>query len=70
MSLKKMLKKMIGFLKNDLAISSRSIRFAHRRSLRNSSTLALVLWQYGLITLEQLDVVFDWIENQDSIDPQ
>lgn len=70
MSLKKMLRKMIGFLKNDLSISSRSIRFAHRRSLGNSNTLALVLWQYGLISLEQLDLVFDWIENHDSIDSQ
>jgi len=24
--------------------------------------LPMVLWQYGLITIEQLDQVFDWME--------
>jgi hypothetical protein len=24
--------------------------------------LPMILWQYGLVTLEQLDRIFDWLE--------
>jgi len=25
----------------------------------------MILWQYGLITLEQLDRIFDWLEQSE-----
>ena len=29
-----------------------------------SNHLPMILWQYGLITLEQLDLIFDWLETR------
>lgn len=53
---------LIKFLQEELAIPANSITTALRHSEQNSSLLPMVLWQYGLITLEQLDKIFDWLE--------
>lgn len=60
----------IRFLQEDLAISAASIAFAERicrnfgirHRETDSSTLPMVLWQYGLVTLDQLERIFDWLE--------
>lgn len=52
---------LIQFLENELAIPAESIAVGLRQeSVPN--LLPIVLWQYGLITLEQLDKTFDWLE--------
>lgn len=60
--------RLISFLQEDLAISPASIAVAERASdnqRRNRehdpSSLPMILWQYGLVTLEQLDKIFDWL---------
>ena len=50
---------LIQFLQNELAVSENSIASALRQSDQDTSLFPIVLWQYGLITLEQLDQVFD-----------
>lgn len=57
-----MAKKLINFLEEDLAISSKAIAFALRQESKAFPNLAMVLWQYGLITLEELDCIFNWME--------
>ncbi len=52
----------IRFLEDDLALSADSIEIAQRQLDRNPGPLAMLLWQYGLVTLEQLDRIFDWLE--------
>jgi Protein of unknown function (DUF2949) len=60
--------RLIRFLQEDLAISPASIAVAERvggdekrqRDL-DPNSLPMVLWQYGLVTLEQLDKIFDWL---------
>ncbi|MEM9217333.1 MAG: DUF2949 domain-containing protein [Cyanobacteria bacterium P01_F01_bin.150] len=55
--------KLIQFLQEDLAISPDAIAVAMRQSSdQPSNLLPMVLWQYGLITIEQLDRVFEWLE--------
>ncbi|MEB3355810.1 MAG: DUF2949 domain-containing protein [Synechococcales bacterium] len=54
--------RLIKFLQDDLAISSDAIAVALRHNEHRPNLLPVVLWQYGLITLEQLDRVFDWLE--------
>lgn len=54
--------RLIRFLQEDLAIPSASIAFALRHEEQTPSLLPMVLWQYGLVTLEQLDKIFDWLE--------
>lgn len=53
----------IRFLKEELALSTDSIAIAERQYKRSPSPLPMILWQYGLITLEQLDRIFDWMES-------
>lgn len=52
----------IRFLQEELAISKDSLAIAQRRLDDSPSTLPMILWQYGLVTLEQLDRIFDWLE--------
>lgn len=54
--------RLIQFLKEDLSIPATSIRLALRHHKQDISQLPIVLWNYGLITLQQLDLVFDWLE--------
>ena len=53
--------KLIRFLQEELAIPTTSIELALRRQ-QDVSNLPMVLWNYGLISLQQLDRVFDWLE--------
>jgi hypothetical protein len=52
----------LRFLQEDLAISKASIAIALRRREQDPGPLPMILWQYGLITLEQLDQIYDWLE--------
>jgi hypothetical protein len=45
-----------------LAISPRSLDMAVRLCEASVGSLPMVLWQYGLIDLSQLNQVFDWLE--------
>jgi hypothetical protein len=56
------LQRLISFLQADLAIPSASIDLAVRHHSNLPNLLPMVLWQYGLVTLEQLDRIFDWLE--------
>lgn len=52
------------FLQDELAISSSELAVVlHRRQL-TSDPLPMLLWQYGLVSLEQLQRIFDWLENR------
>ncbi|MDB9525582.1 DUF2949 domain-containing protein [Oscillatoria sp. CS-180] len=53
---------LIRFLQNDLAVSQDSIKMALRHCEQDPGPLPMVLWQYGLITLEQLEKIYDWME--------
>lgn len=52
----------IRFLQEDLAISAASLAMALKQREQNPGPLPMILWQYGLITLEQLDRIYDWLE--------
>ncbi|MBC7825402.1 MAG: DUF2949 domain-containing protein [Candidatus Parcubacteria bacterium] len=53
---------LIQFLREELALPVAAIELAARRSEQNTTALPMVLWQYGLVTLAQLDQIFDWME--------
>jgi hypothetical protein len=54
--------RLIHFLQEDLAISTASLDVALRHRERDTGSLIMILWQYGLITLEQLELIYDWLE--------
>uniref|UniRef100_A0A832GZH8 DUF2949 domain-containing protein n=1 Tax=Oscillatoriales cyanobacterium SpSt-402 TaxID=2282168 RepID=A0A832GZH8_9CYAN len=56
--------KLIQFLQHELAISSAEIDVLLRHPEQAHAPLPMLLWQYGLITLQQLTQIFDWLEAQ------
>lgn len=55
--------KFLSFLQQDLAISKDGIELALRNLQQNSPVLLpMILWQYGLIDLSQLQQIFDWLD--------
>lgn len=53
---------LIEFLQEELAISPSSIKVALKHSEQDPGPLPMILWQYGLVTLEQLEQIYDWME--------
>ena len=55
--------KFLNFLQTDLAISQDGIELALRNLQKNSPViLPMILWQYGLVDLTQLQQIFDWLD--------
>lgn len=54
--------RLLDFLKEELAISNSSLTIALRHLEQDPGPLPIILWQYGLVTLEQLDRIYDWME--------
>jgi hypothetical protein len=53
---------LIHFLQDKLRISASSIAVALRRRQQISEPLPIILWQYGLVSLQQLERIFEWQE--------
>jgi Protein of unknown function (DUF2949) len=51
---------LIEFLQQELSISAAEIGLVTRHQETPLSQLPIMLWQYGLITLQQLEKIFDW----------
>ena len=56
------LTRLIKFLREELAVPAAAIAIGLRHREQDMSQLPMILWQYGLITLDQLNCVFDWME--------
>ncbi|MDY7016446.1 MAG: DUF2949 domain-containing protein [Cyanobacteriota bacterium] len=59
-----LLPQFLNFLQEELAIPAESIATVLRQGEPHAgiSQLPMLLWQYGLVTLNQLDLIFDWLE--------
>ena len=57
-----MLEKLINFLQSEFEISSEAISLARKQKTLEPNILPIILWQYGMLNIEQLDRVFDWLE--------
>ncbi|MGQ9869464.1 DUF2949 domain-containing protein [Leptodesmis sp.] len=53
---------LITFLQEELDLSATSIAIALRHSEQDPGPLPMILWQYGLVSLEELERIFDWLE--------
>ncbi len=54
---------LLDFLQEQLLLPEPSIAMAVRLCQKNVGTLPMILWQYGLVSLEQLEQIFDWSAN-------
>ena len=53
---------LIEFLQQELSVSAQEIDVVLRRHEPLRTQLPILLWQYGLITIQQLETIFDWQE--------
>jgi len=54
--------RLLHFLQEELFIPKAAIAIAQRATEPEQGFLPLVLWKYGLITLDELDRIYDWLE--------
>lgn len=55
---------LIDFLRDELVLEEAAIALALKCWNRDTDPFHMILWHYGLISLEQLDRVFDWLRGQ------
>lgn len=53
---------LIKFLTEELLVPDAAIALAKRQPEVSASLLPMQLWQYGLISLDELNRIFDWLE--------
>jgi hypothetical protein len=53
---------LIDFLQTEMALSSEAIAMGLRKAGQATNLLPMALWQYGLVSTEQLSQIFDWLE--------
>ncbi len=53
----------IRFLQEELSLSTSAIALALRYREQNPGPLPMILWQYGLVTIDQLDQIYGWLES-------
>lgn len=53
----------LNFLQEELAISAAAISVAKKHSEAYCGPLPMILWQYGMISIKQLQQIFDWLES-------
>ena len=52
--------KLINFLTEELKVPAQSVNLALRQIPQTPEQLPMMLWQYGLINLKQLELLWDW----------
>ena len=55
---------LVGYLRQDLGLSENALSLGLKQAQLEQAPLPVVLWRYGLISLEQLDQVLSWQDNQ------
>ncbi|MDJ0579278.1 MAG: DUF2949 domain-containing protein [Crocosphaera sp.] len=52
----------LRFLHEELCLSADSIAIAQRSMSETKGPLPMLLWQYGLINLNELEKIYDWLD--------
>jgi Protein of unknown function (DUF2949) len=55
--------KFVDFLHQELSISQASIDLGIKLAQPHHGSFPMILWQYGLVSLEQFDRIYDWLES-------
>ena len=54
--------RLIEYLEQEMGLSEQAIALAVRQAGALPNLLPIALWKYGLVTTDQLDQIFDWLE--------
>ena len=55
---------LLHFLQRRLGLSPNALELGHRQAELEQAPLPIVLWSFGLLSLKQLEEVFDWQNSQ------
>jgi hypothetical protein len=56
---------LLQYLRDELAIDRDGLNLALHKRQRSSDPLPMLLWQYGFISIDQLQSILDWLDRQD-----
>lgn len=54
--------KLTQFLQDELKIAPAAIEMAQRLGRQQLGSMPMILWQYGVLSLSQLEQTWDWLE--------
>ena len=54
-------KKMIFFLLDEIGLDHSSIELGLKLSLKNNTPLPILLWSYGMLTIDELDKLYSFL---------
>ena len=54
-------KEMIIYLFNEVGLDESSIELGIKLSLKNSTPLPILLWSYGMLTIDELDKLYSFL---------
>tara|TARA_B100000886_G_scaffold271627_1_gene195580 strand:- start:1682 stop:1879 length:198 start_codon:yes stop_codon:yes gene_type:complete len=54
-------KNMINYLLNEIGLEESSIELGIKLSIRNNTPLPILLWSYGMLTIEELDKLYSFL---------
>ena len=54
-------REMIIFLLNELGLEVPSIELGLKLSIKNKTPLPILLWSYGMLTIEELDELYSFL---------
>ena len=54
-------KEMIIYLFNEVGLEESSIELGLKLSIRNNTPLPILLWSYGMLTIEELDKLYSFL---------
>ena len=55
---------LLQFLQRRLGLSANALELGQRQAELEQAPLPIVLWSFGLLSLQQLEDVFDWQNSQ------
>ena len=54
-------REMIIYLFNELGLDESSIELGIKLSIKNNTPLPILLWSYGMLTIEELDKLYSFL---------
>ena len=54
-------KNMIIYLLDEIGLDESSIELALKLSIKNNTSLPILLWSYGMLTIEELDKLYSFL---------
>ena len=54
-------KDLIIFLLNEIGLDESAIELGLKLSIRNNTSLPILLWSYGMLTIEELDKLYSFL---------